>query len=1107
MKYKTQKNITCALITLTAILLSATIVVNFYMDDQVTSTINGISQLTGTNVKVWGDFPGYNGLKLNNTLKFFSLDVSQDATISTMPPGLNCNNVNLKEGNAYEYQHNIVYKNITLQTGSGGYATYYKNESLTEPVDQLTKSQNELLMTVNQGMLQGYYEEIYAPIARKMPLYLYNLKRQMMDTLPTYYAKMMQIFNIGSQKYTNKVVFNPLKIQPQIIDKLWEDDQYGWKNKQTLAKWVSIVLSQQYANHPNFKTIQNYFQLSNDQMIGLAGKSSMLNKLSWLLNGTISDAVYEYGASACQGIGTYCSNSELVSSQWAQGILTRKQIFKYDKNPKTFSFDFNSLNSTIPKNAELGIFAPSPINANDGMNLLQINELTGDMWSPLTVGKTYTLISYYNLANLYNNKNNFGLINFNLKLYNVTKVPPLVSYLDNLENNLILKNDTYPGLGNQETVTSAWFMYRAFTDVFNIFSDVLIGNLYSRAAYNYMSRKSTTCESLFTDPVLLPMLKMCSERGLQQYNVVKSFSANMPFIFAFLGNSNSQDFKNLLSYFQLEDYQLAFFLYNTDKSPYAQLLSQIQSDIQKQYQCLSYCTQYELGRIQWFSGNITNNLPTKYFFPDENVPSIKNWDSQSQLPQKLLPEIYMYTQTAYQKNITFTPESLQNLLNTNIGSILTWSSIHDLILQIIKQDESDIDHDFKLSLEDAKIIQDYLKHVVVEQIFGGMYIQKTAQELLWGYQDLYLMKKASWKQIDGGQPWIDYKRKLLQLNNWQQAANLQSTQVYWVNTGLENMANVNNIQKILGSTQLYQYYTVWSADSTNTNSIQSVALPYYLNQTINGSTGFGFKTKIQDGDSLTLINEKYGRIQKLSQGSKTSYNSQDVYKYMYEPSDSERQTFYDSIQGMMNVTSAARNGLFLSDLYFKNVNQTLIDNIKLNGQPMFQSPQAQSISEDQASSYYLVEPNSGKTINLAQNEQHNLFFNNNLLFDKYHVQNQCFVPFIWNLYNMNYNETLVTNKFSTLNSQQTTKKALLITFIVLTCLCFIGACVSFYFAFKRRKAIRDGLVHPDSRKNSGEQIQQVSDIDQIQENDTSVYRTHNSNNINGTHTFNNDSQA
>lgn len=42
-----------------------------------------------------------------------------------------------------------------------------------------------------------------------------------------------------------------------------------------------------------------YFGISNEEMLGLAGKSSMLNKLTWLLNGTLSDATYEYGASAC----------------------------------------------------------------------------------------------------------------------------------------------------------------------------------------------------------------------------------------------------------------------------------------------------------------------------------------------------------------------------------------------------------------------------------------------------------------------------------------------------------------------------------------------------------------------------------------------------------------------------------------------------------------------------------------------------------------------------------------------------------------------------------------------------------------------------------------
>lgn len=61
-------------------------------------------------------------------------------------------------------------------------------------------------------MMQGYYEEIYAPIARKMPLYLYNLKRQMMDTLPTYFAREFQIFNLGDETYTKTTVFAPLGI-------------------------------------------------------------------------------------------------------------------------------------------------------------------------------------------------------------------------------------------------------------------------------------------------------------------------------------------------------------------------------------------------------------------------------------------------------------------------------------------------------------------------------------------------------------------------------------------------------------------------------------------------------------------------------------------------------------------------------------------------------------------------------------------------------------------------------------------------------------------------------------------------------------------------------
>jgi len=56
------------------------------------------------------------------------------------------------------------------------------------------------------------------------------------------------------------------------------------------------------------------------------------------------------------------------------------------------------------------------------------------------------------------------------------------------------------------------------------------------------------------------------------------------------------------------------------------------------------------------------------------------------------------------------------------------------------------------------------------------------------------------------------------------------------------MSGVNNVEKVMGSTSLYYNYYVWSTDSTYANSISSIVLPYGLNQTVSGSTGFGFST-------------------------------------------------------------------------------------------------------------------------------------------------------------------------------------------------------------------------------------------------------------------------
>lgn len=88
----------------------------------------------------------------------------------------------------------------------------------------------------------------------------------------------------------------------------------------------------------------------------------------------------------------------------------------------------------------------------------------------------------------------------------------------------------------------------------------------------------------------------------------------------------------------------------------------------------------------------------------------------------MFPEIYMYTKEVYGTQIDFSVRSLDSLLNTNVGSILTWSSIHNLILQNISINANDLLLNFGLSMSEAEMVINYLKHLVIEELFGGMFV-------------------------------------------------------------------------------------------------------------------------------------------------------------------------------------------------------------------------------------------------------------------------------------------------------------------------------------------------------------------------------------------------
>jgi hypothetical protein len=61
--------------------------------------------------------------------------------------------------------------------------------------------------------------------------------------------------------------------------------------------------------------------------------------------------------------------------------------------------------------------------------------------------------------------------------------------------------------------------------------------------------------------------------------------------------------------------------------------------------------------------------------------------------------------------------------------------LHDLIIQVTSQNQAALLGEFLLAFANANIILEYLKHTVVEGIFGGIYVQDEASDFLWGYDD------------------------------------------------------------------------------------------------------------------------------------------------------------------------------------------------------------------------------------------------------------------------------------------------------------------------------------------------------------------------------------
>ncbi len=143
------------------------------------------------------------------------------------------------------------------------------------------------------------------------------------------------------------------------------------------------------------------------------------------------------------------------------------------------------------------------------------------------------------------------------------------------------------------------------------------------------------------------------------------------------------------------------------------------------------------------NSEITLNLPLSIFQNSDRIDSINLYNPA--YFKNRIPEIKAVAKKVYQ-NQTFSINSavLQRLFGFEKDGLLGQFGRISFInfVENGKNYSQEIKNVFGVEFNDAEMISNYFKYIVVEYLFGGLYVEKTANEFLYGYDDRYAFLKV-----------------------------------------------------------------------------------------------------------------------------------------------------------------------------------------------------------------------------------------------------------------------------------------------------------------------------------------------------------------------------
>jgi len=828
-------------------------------------------------------------------------------------------------------------------------------------VQPLEPHPDQIVITVNLGALGFWYNAKNAPD--------YQIAVNVIASLILGLEEQIIISGIGTglyyqlfPNYTNLEAAWKQYLSPDILAAIWNDNIMGVGNPGSIVIWAQAGVDGPQSGAAYI--LKDYFHIPDQNMSQLLDKGGILVK-------TINEIVKAMNFNSDYDCPNFnCTGPYLSALQWSTQIVTSRTPNGIPSYPSIVS-----TNDSVTGYPEISYFLSDYLIPNYGLDPGKYN-ITFDMQLAQQLlnhtpspGSKYctnpdTLLHIGNLQFMFDIGRKFDALNQTEDLTPLKpiqdrfKLPSLIHahvlwrYMDYLVSEFGIKKSLG---GNIPILVMGSSISQVLWAYFDQANSYLLRELEARIMYQNFTSTGKDCAEYFADSF---------ERPLYDVEVLCTLDYLTPFdknAFKFLIEACRKPFGDnwarIVNDTGLTNMDMLTFCQDVGtKDTFATTFDYTVSYIHDYYNCSKLsneCSNYEIAIMQWGSSAVTSNPP-----PILNLDptlSLSDWNST------LFPQPFEYP--AVLNEIGLKVEYLDyntSLYLMTYDCLLNGVIVSDAFIYAKNPNlaQNYTEQFFGL---DPKNLNSYLRYVMIELFFGGFHQTRTAQELLWGYEDPVLKTISETDPLLGGDPSVDPIIDLSGGNMSRADAIATPTSMY---TGANNSDLTRFYYQVYGTNIIVMNQSTFNGNEV----VQYFASPWAEDIPIQGTDSFINKPGLTtDYEIPIFINSLYYQQNLTFQGEKPTYNGITAYRYRMSQKAMQNKTnnpdnakwFIDRWNGLLNYSTIQQVPVFFSKAHLLDADPYILEAVDV----FWDSELTQKIVPTSADDTFVdVEPYSGANI-------------------------------------------------------------------------------------------------------------------------------------------------